>query len=191
MTRFFIPVLMLMGAAANASTPTNALSISAIPRFALTNELGQPFSFDQFKGQAVVLTFFFTRCPIPEFCPRLSRSFAQASQKLATLPNAPTNWHMVSVSFDPLDTPAVLRNYAQHYHYDSNHWSFVTGDPAQIRALTRGFGLSVAPENGIFTHDFRTVVFDATGQLQNMWPFGGDTTDLLVKDLIKAAGAQR
>jgi protein SCO1 len=182
--------LLVSPAAANASTNAPAATMNAIPRFALTNELGQPFSFDQFTGQAVALTFFFTRCPIPEYCPRLSRSFAQASQKLATKANAPTNWHMVSVSFDPADTPAVLRKYAQQYHYDSNHWSFVTGHAAQVRALTRGFGVSAEPESGIFTHDFRTVIFDAAGRFQTMWPFGGDTTDLLVQELTKAVAAK-
>jgi protein SCO1/2 len=160
--------------------------ITQIPDFALTNEFGQRTSLHQFRGQAVALTFFFTRCPIPEFCPRLSKSFAEASQRLESMTNGPANWHLLSISFDPLDTPAVLRQYAQRYGYDSNHWTFLTGDPVQIRQLTRGFGLSVVPEAGIFSHDFRTVVFDASGQLQTMWPFGGNTTDLLVNEILKA-----
>jgi protein SCO1/2 len=164
--------------------------LRSIPDFALTNELGQRVSLHQFSGQAVALTFFFTRCPIPEFCPRLSRNFAEASQKLASLRQAPTNWHLLSISFDPVDKPNVLRAYAQTYGYDSNHWSFLTGDPAQIRALTHGFGLEVTPDSGGLNHDFRTAVFDATGRLQTMWPFGGNTTELLVQELTKAAAAK-
>jgi protein SCO1/2 len=156
---------------------------------ALTNEFGSRISFGQFAGQAVALTFFFTRCPIPEYCPRLSRNYAEASQKLAVMPNGPTNWHLLSISFDPLDTPAILRAYGQRYQYDSNHWTFVTGDPAHIRALTRGFGLAVNQEGGFYTHDFRTAIFDRSGRLQTMWPFGGNTTDLLVKELLKATAA--
>jgi protein SCO1/2 len=173
--------------------PTNApsLNLKDIPDFALTNELGHRVSLRQFQGQAVALTFFFTRCPIPEYCPRLSRSFADASQQLNSRPNAPTNWHLLSISFDPLDRPEVLRAYAEHYRYDSNHWTFLTGDPAHLRALTHGFGLSATPEEGIFTHDFRTAVFDANGQLQTLWPFGGDTTQLLVQELTKGAAVIR
>ena len=173
--------------------PTNApsLNLRDIPDFALTNELGQRVSLHQFQGQAVALTFFFTRCPIPEFCPRLSRSFADASQQLSSRPDAPTNWHLLSISFDLLDRPAVLRAYAQQYQYDSNHWTFLTGDPTHLRALTHGFGLSATPEEGLFNHDFRTAVFDANGQLQTLWPFGGDTTQLLVQELTKGAAVNR
>jgi protein SCO1/2 len=189
--RVLITLLCALGTVVGLASPeTNAPTINAIPRFSLTNELGQPFNFQQFPGQAVALTFFFTRCPIPEFCPRLSRSFAEASQKLATVPKGPTNWHLVSVSFDPADTPSVLRKYAQLYHYDSNHWSFVTGDAVDVRTLTHGFGLSVEPASGIFSHDFRTVIFDATGRLQNIYPFSGDTSEFLVQEILKAAKAK-
>src|ERR1051326_118192 len=78
--------------------------------YQFTNELGQPVTLSQFHGQALAITFFFTRCPIPDFCPRLSKNFEEASAKLATLSTAPTNWHFLSISFDPqFDTPPVLR----------------------------------------------------------------------------------
>src|SRR6266404_5943567 len=77
-----------------------------------TNELGQAVSLGEFRGQALAITFFFTRCPIPDFCPRLSKNFEEASQKLRALPNAPTNWHFLSVTFDPdFDSPSVLKGY--------------------------------------------------------------------------------
>jgi protein SCO1 len=170
---------------------TNALSfyLAEIPDFALTNELGKRVSLHQFGGQAVAVTFFFTRCPIPEYCPRLAKNFAEASRKLGLNSGGPTNWHLLSISFDPADTPEVLRRYGEQYHYDPHHWSFLTGDPAQIRSLTRGFGLSVTQESGLFLHDFRTAVFDANGRLQAMWPFGGDTSTMLVQELTRAAKA--
>jgi protein SCO1/2 len=173
--------------------PTNsmpAFRIADIPDFALTNELRQPVSLRQFQGKTVALTFFFTRCPLPEYCPRLSRNFAGASAKLKALPNAPTNWHLLSISFDPFDTPDVLKAYAQRYRYDSNHWSFLTGKPEDIRDLARGLGVTITPEGGLFNHSFQTVIFDATARLQNHWPFGGDTSDLLVNELVKGATPQ-
>ena len=140
-----------------------------------------------FKGKAVAMTFFFTRCPVPEYCPRLSRNFAEASARLAAVPGGPTNWQFLSISFDPLDTPAVLRQYARQFQSDSNHWQFITGDATQIRALTQGFGLSVTEQSGTLTHDFRTILFDANGRLHALWPIGGNTTDLLVREMTKAA----
>ncbi|HXG49523.1 MAG TPA: SCO family protein [Methylomirabilota bacterium] len=161
--------------------------LSNIPALALTNEFGRPISFAQFEGSALALTFFFTRCPIPEYCPRLSRNFAEAARRLKSDPSGPTNWHLLSISFDPFDTPEVLRRYAATYRYDSNHWSFVTGASNDVRRLARAFGVSVTPDGGTLNHGFATAIFDTRGRLQNMWPVGGDTTDMLVAEIRKAA----
>jgi protein SCO1 len=173
-------------AAAPQTNTAPKLMLADIPDFALTNEFGQRVSLHQFKGQALAFTFFFTRCPIPEYCPRLAKNFEGACQKLNAMPHGPTNWQLLSISFDPLDRPEVLKAYAERYRYDSNHWHFVTGNPDHIRELTRGFGVGVTNDGFFINHDFATVVFDTTGRLQNMWRFGGDTTDILVNEMIKA-----
>jgi protein SCO1/2 len=176
-----------------AAGPTHApggFYLSDIPDFALTNEFGQPLSLRSFRGRAMAMTFFFTRCPLPEYCPRLTKNFYGAIEKLKTMPNGPTNFHFVSISFDPFDAPLLLRSYGRQYRYDSNHWTFVTGDNAQIKELARGFGVGATPESGVFNHGFSTAIFDATGKLQNMWPIGGDMTDQIVTEIVKGAQAR-
>lgn len=158
-----------------------------IPDFALTNEFGRAISLQEFHGRAVALTFFFTRCPIPEYCPRLTKNFQGAIEKLKALPAGPTNFHFLSISFDAIDTPAVLRGYGRQYRYDSNHWSFVTGNIEQIREMAAGFGVPITPDGGNFNHGFRTAIFDTVGRLQTMWPVGGDMTDTIVSEIVKAA----
>jgi len=156
--------------------------------YAFTNELGQPVTLGQFKGQALAITFFFTRCPIPDFCPRLSRNFEEASQKLAAMPTAPTNWHFLSISFDTqFDTPVVLRAYADRYHYNPQHWSFLTGPKEQIGELARLSDVAVEPDAGFFNHSFRTLIIDSAGQLQMSFPIGGNLSDAIVGEIIKAA----
>jgi len=158
--------------------------------YKFTNELGQAVSLNDFKGQALAYTFFFTRCPIPDFCPRLSKNFQEASQKLSALPQAPTNWHLLSISFDTrFDTPAVLSAYARQYHYDSNHWSFLTGPPDKIAELAELSDLKFDRDGALFNHGFRTLVIDAAGRLQMSYPIGGNLSDSLVADLLKAAAA--
>jgi protein SCO1/2 len=166
--------------------------VEGLSAYAFTNEFGQPLNFRQFQGQAIALTFFFTRCPIPEFCPRLTRNFAAATRKLKSLPNAPTNWHFFSISFDTqADSPAVLRNYANAYGYDSNRWTFLTASPETINTITRNFGFNFQPQDGLFTHSFLTVVLDANGFWQAAWPIGGDTSDNLVQEIAKAASPDK
>lgn len=102
--------------------------------------------------------------------------------------NAPSNWHFISVSFDPeFDTPEVLRNYGNGYHYDSAHWTFLTGPPAQIAELARAAGVEYEADGGIINHNFRTLIINAQGHLQMIFPTTGDLSGQIVTEILKAA----
>ena len=162
-----------------------------MPDYTLTNELGKTVTFSQFKGTAYAFTFFFTRCPLPNYCPRLSKNFEHATTKLAAKANAPTNWHFFSITFDPEhDTPEVLKKYGETYHYDPAHWSFLTGSRETIEQFTHQFGFRYAPDSGFFSHNFITVIVDANGILKTAWPMSGDTSDTIVSEILKGTGAQ-
>jgi protein SCO1 len=153
-----------------------------------TNELGQAVTLNSFHGQGLAITFFYTRCPMPDFCPRLSKNFQEASRKLEAMTNAPANWHFLSITFDPQsDTPAVLKAYGELYQYDPAHWSFLTGTPEQIGALARSVGVSYKSNGGMMDHNFRTVIVDAAGRLQMIFPTSGDLSDQIVGQILKAA----
>lgn len=177
---------------AEARTPTNIVrSVSGkhpLLDYQFTNELGETVSLGQFNGQALAITFFFTRCPIPDFCPRLSKNFQDAVEKIRALPGAPTNWHFISVSFDTeFDTPAVLKAYAERYHYDSKHWSFLTGRADKIAELARLSDVTFDRDGGFFNHNFRTLIIDASGHLQMAFPMGGNLSDAIAVEIRKAA----
>ena len=158
--------------------------------YKFTNELGQAVSLNDFRGQALAVTFFYTRCPLPNFCPRLSRNFQEASQKLEAMTNAPTNWHFISVSFDPeFDTPEVLRNYGNSYRYDPAHWSFLTGPPDKIAELARASGVEYEATGGTINHNFRTLIVNAQGHLQMIFPTSGDLSDQIVSEILKATAS--
>jgi len=153
-----------------------------------TNELGQPVSLKSFHGQALAITFIYTRCPLPNYCPRLSKNFQEASQKLAAMPGAPTNWHFLSISFDSeYDSPEVLKAYGNSYQYDPAHWSFLTGPPDKIAELARMSGVNYEYDNGLINHNFRTLIVDGNGHLQTVFPVSGDFSDSIVAEIIKAA----
>jgi protein SCO1/2 len=159
-----------------------------LPDYPFTNELGKVVRLKQFEGQALALTFIFTRCPYPNYCPRMSSNFSEAARRMKALTQAPTNYHFLSVSFDPeFDTPAVLRTYAQAHGYDSKRWNFLTGALVDIDAITEQFGLDF-PRAGInFAHNFRTVVVDASGRIRRIIIGHEWKVDELVTELIQAA----
>ncbi len=156
-----------------------------------TNELGQKTTLAQFQGQALAITFIFTRCPIPDYCPRLTKNFQEACKTLNAMPQAPTNWHFLTFSFDPaFDTPQVLRGYALGLGYDPQHWSFLTGAPDQLAEVEREAGLQVEPDGTGFNHNFRTLIVDAAGHLQITFPVSGDLSGQIVQEMLKAAAAK-
>ncbi len=166
----------------------SATSRHALLDYPFTNQLGQPVRLSQFQGQALAITFIFTRCPIPEYCPRLSRNFAEAAQKLRALPESPTNWHFLSVSFDPaFDTPEVLQAYARSYQYDPKHWSFITGAPDKIAELAQASDVTATPDGSFYNHNFRTLIINANGELQMSFPVSGNLSDAIVTEMLKAA----
>jgi protein SCO1 len=156
--------------------------------YSFTNELGQALRLGDFRGQALGITFFFTRCPIPDYCPRLSKNFEEASRKLSAMPGGPTNWHFLSVTFDPeFDTPGILKAYGERYEYDPTHWSFVTGPKEKIGELARASDVKFEAAAGFIDHNFRTLIIDAAGHLQMGFPTGGNLSDAIVAEIIKAA----
>ena len=84
-----------------------------IPDFKLVNQDGKTIRLADFAGKALLVTFIYTRCPMPNFCPRLSSQFARIQDELKKHPDEYEKTHLLTVSFDPkYDTPAVLRNTA-------------------------------------------------------------------------------
>src|SRR6185369_667528 len=164
-----------------------------MPDYHFTNELGQVVSLSNFKGQALALTFIFTRCPYPTFCPRMSDNFAEAQKKLKAMPEAPTNWHLLTISFDPgFDTPAVLKSYATRFAADPQCWTFATGELIDVTAITEQFGLMFWRPNpqepaGI-SHNLRAVVIDAQGRIQKVFTENLWKADDLVAEVVKGAG---
>jgi protein SCO1/2 len=132
---------------------TQPVSGQKIPDFSLTDQFGKTVALSDFAGKIVVLDFIYTRCPLPDVCPRLSANFASASKKL---PGGDVEF--LSITIDPqYDTPQVLSEYARRWQAGES-WKFLTGTPEQIREVAGSFGLIYWPEEGSITHTVATVV---------------------------------
>ena len=166
---------------------------SLLPDYTLTNELGRVIRLSEFRGQVLAFTFIFTRCPYPDFCPRMTDLFARAQKSLAGQPDAPTNVKFLSISFDPEhDTPELLRTYAERHNYNPSHWTLATGAWDQLEPLTGHFGLlfgrDVPPEK--MEHNLRTVVVRPSGKIQAIIPSNEWQSEDLIREIRAAAAAE-
>lgn len=161
-----------------------------LPNYTFTNELGRVIHLADYQGKALAITFIFTRCPFPTFCPRMTDNFAGAMKKLKEDPAAPKNWHLLSLSFDPkFDTPETLQGYGLRFDYDEKVWSLATGSMDQIERLTGHFGLYFARESTIANqnHNLRTVVIDPQRRVKQVFVGNEWTVDELVAAIREAA----
>ena len=140
----------------------------AVPDFALTNQDGKRISLKQFRGQPVVLTFIYTRCPLPDYCPLMTANFQAIQKSLAADAKLKDKLYLLSVTVDPAyDTPKVLRDYA--LRADAKHnfkqWDYATGSAEEIKKIAAYFGLNYWPENDQIIHGLRTALINADGQI--------------------------
>jgi protein SCO1 len=163
----------------------------AVPAAAFVDQDGRKRTFAAFTGSPVVMTFIYTKCPLPTFCPLMDRHFATLQKTLKQDPSL-AKVHLVTVSFDPaVDTPPVLKAHAKTLDADLARWTFLTGDRDEIDRFAARFGVSVSramndPRD--ITHNLRTVIVKADGTLAKTY-MGNDWSPAQVLADLKALGS--
>ena len=160
-----------------------------LPNGALTAEDGREIHFSDFRGEAVAFTFFYTRCPLPTYCPLMNRNFADARDLLMSMHDAPTNWEFLSVSFDPdNDTSQVLTAYGNFYrHGNSAHWLFASAPKKTLATLAPALDLMVIHQGSAISHNLRTVVLDPRGRIYRQFDGNQWTPKQLASAMMEAA----
>ncbi|MGB9031249.1 MAG: SCO family protein [Acidobacteriaceae bacterium] len=167
-----------------------------VPDFRFLNQSGRIVRLEQWHGKVVLLTFIYTRCPLPNFCVRMSRNFAEIDKMLEQDPKLYASTHLLSVSFDPkYDTPQVLRSYGGAYtgNYTKEtfaHWDFAAPTEQELPKLLRFFDVGATPEkDGTITHSLSTVVIGPDGKIYKWYPGNEWTPGQVLDDVRKLAGA--
>ncbi len=149
----------------------------AVPDFALLNQSDHKIDLRQFRGKVVVMTFIYTRCPVADYCPRMSRNFAQIEQALAADPKVYAKTHLLTVSFDPAyDTPKVLRSYGGAYtgRYSQEtfgHWEFAVPSVPELPKMEQWFDVGVTPAGSAnLQHSLSTVIVGPDGKVLAFYP---------------------
>jgi protein SCO1 len=171
----------------------------AIPDFTLLNQSGKLIHLAQFRGKTLFMTFIYTRCPLADYCPRMSRNFARLDKMLAADPDLYAKTHLLSVSFDPAyDTPKVLRSYGGAYtgNYTNEtfaHWDFAAPPQKELDKVLNFFLIGITPEKDkTITHSLSTIVITPDGKVYKWYPENDWTPDQLlsdVKELLKQRGS--
>ena len=163
-----------------------------VPDDALQDQTGMVRRLSDWRGRALAVTFVYTRCPLPDFCPLLDRRFADLQRAIAADGRLRDRIHLVTVSFDPgHDTAAVVQAHAAARGADPRTWSYLTGSPAAVEHLTSRFGVSaIAGKDAAQTivHNLRTAVVDRRGRLVTIHSGSEWTVEALLADLRKASG---
>ncbi len=178
---------------AGAAVPRQPQPGDAVPDVVLVDQSGRSLRLAEYRGRALAITFVFTRCPMPEFCPFLMRGFAGAHQALVADPALAGKTALLTVSFDVgHDTPRVLLAYGRPFQKTEppfSHWRLATGRLAEVRTLGAAFGLQFSEAEQSFSHNLRPAIVAPDGRLRRLFTGNDWTSDQLVAELRQALGS--
>ncbi len=164
--------------------PSAAVALGRpVPDFELTDQDRRSVRLSGFAGKVVAVTFIYTRCPLPDYCPRLSNNFQRLQQRFRE--QVGRDLFLFSVTFDPqYDRPEVLAQYGRGFQANPDGWRFLTGAMPEIRRVCGLFGVEFWPDEGQITHSMRTAVIDRQGRLAANLS-GADFTVQQLGDLVE------
>jgi protein SCO1 len=167
----------------------------AVPDFLLRNQDGRAIHLDQFRGKTLLLTFIYTRCPLPNFCPLVTHNFAVIDRQLAANPALEAKTHLLCVSFDPEhDTPARLRAYgAEYIGSDAKnafaHWDFAVPTKPELLEMAKYFDVGITQDaDDSITHTLSTTLIGPQRKVAQFYPGNEWTPDQVMADMKKLQG---
>jgi len=198
-TQSWLEDVVITKESADTSNPAGAGSAEPkagdeVPNYRLINQDNKVIRIQDYRGKALLLTFIYTRCPLPDQCSLMSNNFATIVQELQKTPELVAKTHLLSISFDPeYDTPKVLRSYGaavtgKYSEETFSHWEFASGSADEVKGIAQFFGLryynNEESGNQQIIHSLRTAIIDPDGKLYklyhgNEWKPGDVTADLV------------
>ena len=160
-------------AAASAARPRRVKAGDPVPEFSLIDEAGQPLTTASLRDHYTIVTFIFTRCPVPEFCPAMALKFASLQKKIAADPALTGRVRLLSVTLDPeFDRPEILTAYGRAVGANPAIWNFATGEKAAIENLSRAFAVFTERNGVTLDHTLCTALIGPDGRVVELWRGG-------------------
>lgn len=163
-----------------------------VPALSLTNQDGKKFTFADYKGKALAITFIYRECPLPTACIQMSKHFSDMANQIASDPEAKDKIRLLSISFDPeRDTPEKLKQYGLGYlgkdaADDLTVWNLAIGTDKEVRAVADFFGLKYEPDaadKAQINHSLVTAVIAPDGNVKRIFTGGRWTPDDVLAEL--------
>ena len=167
-----------------------------VPDISLTNQDGKKFTFEDYRGKALAVTFIYRECPLPEFCIKMSKQFSDMAKQIAADREAKDKIRLLSISFDPeRDTPEKLKQYGLGYlgneaDADFTVWQLAVGTDKEVRAVADFFGLQYekdANDQTQFNHSLVTAVISPEGKVAKIFSGGRWTPEQVLSELKAVA----
>jgi len=187
-----IQVIGHADAGAQAALPAHTLlKGELVPDIAIENQDGKKLRLSSYAGRYLLVTFIYTRCPLPNACPKITTNYARIYNRMMQDPELAQKAHLISITLDPAyDEPKVLNNYGRAFQASSPHpfahWEFVRTSPSDLRKLANAFGLEYTSSNNQITHTMRTVLIGPDRTVRETWYGSGWTPDEVVTALWNA-----
>jgi protein SCO1/2 len=185
-------VVRTSGNASGVELPVEAKEGDEVPNYVLKNQDGREIRLHDYRGKALLLTFIYTRCPLPEYCTLMSNNFAQVDRQLQQSTDVYNKTHLLSVSIDPAyDNPQVLRSYGaahtERYQQETfTHWEFASGET--VKKMAQFFGLRYFAENDQITHGLKTVIIKPDGKVAKVYTGNEWKPEEVVTELKRLIG---
>ncbi len=165
-----------------------------VPDMTVTLQDGKTAKISDFRGKTLVLTFVYTRCPVPTFCPLMDRKFGELAARLRNTPREDMV-RLLSISFDPEhDTPAVLASHAQARGARMPLWTYSVASHEELGKFGPQLGLMYGPGEKEIMHNLSTAVIAPDGTLARLdvGKAGGEwTIDEMLATIVKTAASTR
>ena len=167
----------------------------SVPDFKLRNQDGRTIHLNQFRGKELLITFIYTRCPLPNFCPLVTRNFAKIEKQVLADAKLKGKTHLLCVSFDPEhDTPERLKAYGEEYiGSDAKaafaNWDFAVPDNAVLKEMAKFFNVGITNEpDQTITHTLSTTLVGRDGKVAKFYPGNEWTPEQVVGDVRQSLG---
>ena len=168
----------------SSSAPTRLEPGNLVPDFKMTTQEGKSLQLSDLRGNVVAITFIYTRCPLPDFCPALDRKFAELADRLGANPKRAAHARLLSVSFDPEhDTPSVLAEHAKMRGAKPPLWTFAVASHEELAKVTGALGLTYGPVPREIIHNLTTAVINAEGRLVRLEAGKSWTVDSMLETI--------